>query len=310
VKITEVAAAVIEKPDGSFLLGQRAPDTFYAGYWEFPGGKVEAGETPRAALIRELREELAIEVTQATPWIVREHVYAHAHVRLHFFRVTGWRGEIRDHVHTALAWQQPDNVNVTPMLPANAPVLAALTLPDIYGITHAHEIGVPSQLALLERELANGLRLAQLREAKLPADQRETFAAAAAALCRKHHARLLVNGDAALAQTIGADGLHLTSSQLKNLNAKPSFPLVAASCHDAAELKQAAQLQLDFVVLGAVKPTASHPGQSGMGWPAVAALLENYPLPVYAIGGLSRADLAEARLIGAQGIAAIRALWG
>lgn len=309
MKITEVAAAVIERPDGSFLLGQRAPDTFYPGYWEFPGGKVEAGETPYAALVRELHEELEIEVLQATPWIVREHVYEHAHVRLHFFRVTEWRGELKDHVHSALEWQRPGATSVTPMLPANAPVLAALALPDTYGITHAHEIGVSSQLTLLERALQNGLRLVQLREARLPADQREPFAAAAMALCQRHGARLLVNGDAQLAGAVGADGLHLTGEQLKGLRGRPSFPLVAASCHDAAELKRAAEFQLDFAVLGAVKATASHPGRPGMGWPAVARLLENCPLPVYAIGGLKRGDLSEARLAGAHGIAAIRAVW-
>jgi 8-oxo-dGTP diphosphatase len=90
---------------------------------------------------------------------------------------------------------------------------------------------------------------------------------------------------------------------------RPNFPLVAASCHDAAELKRAAEFQLDLAVLGAVKATASHPGQPGMGWPTVARLLENCPLPVYAIGGLGRGDLAEARLAGAHGIAAIRAIW-
>ncbi|HTY98335.1 MAG TPA: NUDIX domain-containing protein, partial [Rhodocyclaceae bacterium] len=74
MKITDVAAAVILRPDGSFLLGQRAPGTFYPGYWEFPGGKVEAGETPRQALVRELHEELEIEVLEAQPWILREHV--------------------------------------------------------------------------------------------------------------------------------------------------------------------------------------------------------------------------------------------
>ena len=309
MKITEVAAAVIEKPDGSFLLGQRAPDTFYPGYWEFPGGKVEAGESPREALVRELREELEIEVLRATPWLVREHVYEHAHVRLHFFRVPEWRGELRDHVHAALGWQRPGATSVAPMLPANAPVLAALALPDFYGITHAHEIGVSPQLTLLEHALQNGLRLVQLRESKLPADQREPFAAAAAALCHRHGARLLVNGDAQLAWAVGADGLHLTGEQLKSLRGRPNFPLVAASCHDAAELKRAADYQLDFAVVGAIKPTTSHPGRPGIGWETLARLLANYPLPVYAIGGLDYADMDSARAAGAHGIAAIRAAW-
>jgi 8-oxo-dGTP diphosphatase len=309
VKITDVAAAVIERPDGSFLLGQRAPDTFYPGYWEFPGGKVEPGETPHEALVRELHEELEIEVLRATPWIVREHVYEHAHVRLHFFRVTEWRGEIKDHVHAALAWQRPGETTASPMLPANAPVLAALELPDFYAVTHAHEIGIEAQLAILEHALAKGLRLVQLRESRLPADQRESFAASAVGLCRDYGARVLVNGDAQLAWAVGADGLHLNGAQLKALRGRPGFPLVAASCHDDMELKRAADAGLDFAVLGAVKPTTSHPDRPALGWPAVTRLLDNCPLPVYAIGGLGRDDLDAARLAGAQGIAAIRAAW-
>ena len=308
-KITAVAAAVILRPDGSFLLGQRAADTFYPGYWEFPGGKVEPGETPRDALIRELHEELEIEVLEASPWIVREHVYEHAHVRLHFFRVTAWRGELHDHVHAALAWQRSDGLTVSPMLPANAPVLAALALPDIYGITHAWEIGTAPQLAALAAALERGLRLVQVREHALAPDERERFCRAAVTLGHQHGARVLVNGAADLAHRCGADGLHLPSAALMQLQARPDFPLVIASCHDAKELAQAAQLGLDGVVLGPVKPTATHPDQAGMGWESFARLIDGYPLPVYGLGGLSGADLAAAQASGAQGIAAIRAAW-
>ncbi len=308
-KIIQVAAAVILRPDGSFLLGQRAPDTFYPGYWEFPGGKVEAGESPREALARELHEELEIEVVHAYPWIVREHVYEHAHVRLHFFRVVEWRGALKDHVHAALVWQRPDALTVSPMLPANAPVLAALTLPDRYGITHAHEIGIESQLAALEKALAGGLRLVQLREPGLAADKRESFAAAAVALCHEHGARVLVNGDAQLAWAVGADGVHLPGAQLQSLRGRPAFPLVAASCHDAAELERAAMYGLDFAILGPVLPTASHPGRPGIGWGKFAELAAASPLPVYAIGGLGPGDRESAFVAGAQGIAAIRSAW-
>lgn len=309
MKITDVAAAVIYRNDGAFLLGQRGPDTFYPGYWEFPGGKVEPSETPRAALVRELDEELGIEVLAATPWIVREHVYEHAHVRLHFFRVTAWRGELRDHVHAALAWQHPGATIVTPMLPANAPVLAALQLPALYGITHAWQTGASAQLAALDAALDRGLRLVQLRENTLPEMQRESFAAAAVARCRQRGAQVLVNGDAQLARAIGADGLHLPAHQLMALNQRPPFPLVAASCHERRELEHAARLGLDFVVLGPVKPTATHPGDAGIGWKDFAQLIAHLPLPVYAIGGLSAADLPDALAAGAQGIAAIRAAW-
>lgn len=309
MNIVDVAAAVILREDGSFLLGQRATDTFYPGYWEFPGGKVEAGETPREALIRELHEELEIEVLQATPWIVREHIYAHAHVRLHFFRVTQWHGELRDHAHAALVWQQADMPTVAPMLPANAPVLAALRLPAIYGITHAWQIGADAQLAALAAALRGGLKLVQLRETALPEHQRHAFAAAAVPLCHAHGAHVLVNGDPALAIAVAADGVHLTARQLMSLQSRPPLPLVAASCHGRKELEQAAHLGLDFAVLGPVQPTASHPGQPGMGWPAFMDLIAAYPLPVYAIGGLAAADIGTAQDRGAQGIAAIRAAW-
>ena len=156
-KIVHVAAAVITRPDGSFLLGQRAPDTFYPGYWEFPGGKVEPGETPRDALIRELDEELGMKVEVALPWITREHEYEHAHVSLHFFEVPAWRGDIHDKVHSALAWQHADAMDVGPMLPANGPILKALRLPRTMGITHAAEAGVNAQLAQLDEGVARRL---------------------------------------------------------------------------------------------------------------------------------------------------------
>src|SRR5574340_1023626 len=124
----EVAAAVLQKPDGSFLLARRPEGKPYAGYWEFPGGKIEPGETAAQALVRELHEELGIVADRYTPWITREFVYPHAHVRLHFFRVNGWRGEIRDIHHDALAWKTADKVDVEPMLPANVAVLRGLTL--------------------------------------------------------------------------------------------------------------------------------------------------------------------------------------
>jgi len=309
VKITDVAASVIFRTDGQFLLGQRGPGTFYPGYWEFPGGKVEPGETPHDAIVRELHEELGIEVEAATPWIVREHVYEHAHVRLHFFRVTQWRGELRDHVHTALVWQRPEAPTASPMLPANGPLFAALKLPALYGITHAWHIGTAAQLAALDTALARGLKLVQLRESTLPEMQRESFAAAAVARCQQQGAQVLVNGDAQLARAIGADGLHLPARQLMALNQRPPFPLVGASCHERRELELAARLGLDFAVLGPVKSTATHPADAGIGWNNFASMVAGLPMPVYAIGGLSSADMPDALSAGAQGIAAIRAAW-
>lgn len=308
-KIVHVAAAVITRPDGSFLLGQRAPDTFYPGYWEFPGGKVEPGETPRDALIRELDEELGMQVDTAYPWITREHVYEHAHVSLHFFEVSAWRGEIHDRVHSALSWQKADAMDVGPMLPANGPILKALRLPRLFVITHAGEIGIDAQLARLDAALAGGLRLVQIREPALPEADRERFARAVVERCHAAGALAVVNGDPALAQRSGADGLHLTASSLASTVTRPDFEWVGASCHTRTDLEKAASLELDYALLGAVKPTLSHPGRSALGWPAFSEMITRLPMPVFALGGLSADDLSTAKAAGAHGVAGIRAIW-
>ena len=308
-KIVHVAAAVITRPDGSVLLGQRAPDTFYPGYWEFPGGKVEPGETPREALIRELDEELGMRVDTAYPWITREHVYEHAHVSLHFFEVTAWRGEIHDRVHSALSWQQAGAMDVGPMLPANGPILKALRLPRVCGITHAGEIGIDTQLARLEAALAGGLRLVQIREPALPDADCERFARAVVERCHAAGALAVVNGDAALARRIGADGLHLPARSLMAADGRPDFEWVGASCHSRAELEQAAALELDYALLGAVRPTQSHPERAPLGWSAFGDLVARLPLPVFALGGLSAGDLETAKAAGAHGVAGIRGIW-
>lgn len=308
-KIVHVAAAVITRPDGSFLVGQRAADTFYPGYWEFPGGKVEAGETPRDALIRELHEELDMEVLEAWPWLTREHVYEHAHVNLHFFEVPAWRGEIHDRVHAALSWQQADSMDVEPMLPANGPILKALRLPRRMAITQAAEIGIDTQLARLDQALADGLRLIQIREPGLPAPDREAFTRAVLALTRAAGAIALINDDMDLATRLGANGVHLPARRLMELDTRPNLEWVGASCHTRDELERAAALGLDYALLGAVKPTASHPERDALGWNAFADRVRTLPLPVLALGGLKPDDMDTAKAHGAHGIAGIRSFW-
>ena len=117
----DVAVGILMKPNGDVLLGQRPPGKPYAGYWEFPGGKVEAGEPILEALRREFVEELGIHIVSAEEWCGVEHVYEHAHVRLHFFISREWRGEPQSLEGQAFAWQ--GTVGVEPLLPATIPLL-------------------------------------------------------------------------------------------------------------------------------------------------------------------------------------------
>jgi 8-oxo-dGTP diphosphatase len=305
----EVVAAVITRPDGSFLLGQRPPGKVYAGFWEFPGGKVEPGEAPLAAIRRELNEELGIEVKTAWPWLTRDYDYAHAAVRLRFFRVTEWSGTPHGRESQCFAWQLPDAINVEPLLPANGPILQALTLPTIYAITNAGELGEGEFLARLDRALADGLRFLQVREKAMPKKALLDFAREVTQRAHASGARVMVNSDMKLAQLIGADGVHFTAAELRRLNHRPATMLVGASCHDADELGRAQALGVDFAVVGPVQPTPTHLGAAGIGWDAVATLLRDCTLPVYTIGGMALRDLDAARRCGAHGISMMRGAW-
>lgn len=308
-KVVDVAAAVIERDDGSFLLAQRPQGKVYAGYWEFPGGKVEAGEPVAEALRRELHEELGIDLAQAYPWITRVYSYPHATVRLHFHRVLKWQGEPHPHEEQALAWQRCGALSVAPMLPANAPVLKALSLPVVYAITHAWETGVGRALAQLDDALVKGLRLVQVREGKLERAAREAFAAQ---VTRRVHAAggiVLVNGDEQLAGRIGADGVHLPAQALMAARRRPPFEWCGASCHDAAELARAADLGADFAVLGPVLEKPGQPELPGIGLQRFGDLAGGRPLPVFALGGMRLSDLDSARARGAHGVAMIRGAW-
>ena len=299
----EVAAAVIQRPDGSFLLAQRPAGKVYAGWWEFPGGKVEAGEPAGAALARELHEELGIDVRTAYPWITRTHVYEHAAVELKFFRVVEWRGDPQPREEQAFVWQRLDAPMAEPMLPANAPVLASLALPHEYAVTDAEKYGVERMLSMIQSRLQRGLRLIQVRDKSLA--DRSGFARQVVELAHHHGAKVLINGG----PIPGGDGTHFTAQQLMTLKERPTAGLAAASCHTREELERAMWLELDFAVLGPVMPTASHTGAATLGWDGFAAIAHGASIPVYAIGGLRGENIEDAWRAGAHGLAMISGSW-
>lgn len=295
--------------DGSVLLAQRPEGKPWAGWWEFPGGKVEAGETAEAALHREVQEELGSTVLTAYPWLTRTFAYPDKTVKLHFFVVRDWQTEPHGREGQLLSWQTPSQLSVDPMLPANAPILKALTLPPTYAITNMHELGEPLFFSRLESTLQSGLRLIQVREKALSPDALKVFAQKVIAMANGFNARVLINGNQGLAYEIGAAGVHYSSQQLMALSDKPTDILCAASCHNQQELEQAQQLGLDFVVCSPVLPTLSHVGAPALGWQKFAELTHGCSLPVYALGGLAEQDMQQAWTYGAHGIAMQRSVW-
>ena len=291
-------------------MAQRPADKIWAGYWEFPGGKVESGEAAHDALVRELREELGIEVETAYPWITRVFTYPHATVCLNFFRVTAWAGEIHPHEGQQFAWQLPGQTSVAPVLPANTPILRALQLPPTYAISNVAELGSEKFLSCLRGQLEAGLKLIQVREKSFSPEALRSLAQEVVALSHQYEAKVLINGDVEMASEVGADGVQLTSSQLEKLEERPAVEWCAASCHSVEELRRAEKLGCDFALLSPVLPTQSHPGAPHLGWERFAEIGAESTIPVYALGGLDHGDMQTAWKHGAHGIALLRQAWG
>lgn len=307
---TLVVAGVLTDPRGRVLLARRTAGRDLAGAWEFPGGKVEAGETPFQALDRELHEELGIRIHSMEPLICVAQAYAHKRIVLDVYCVSRFSGKPRGRENQALAWSPPEKLATYPMPPADRPVVAALTHPAQYLIT-PEQVGEESEfLQRLERALLAGIRRVQLRVTCCADAELAALAAKVKRVCDLFAAQLLINGNIELASQLRC-GVHLPARQLMTLAERPlpEGSLVAASCHDQEELRKAQAINADFVVLGAVAKSATHPDRSPLGWKRFAQLREQVSLPIYALGGLLPGDHATARRHGAQGIAAIRSLW-
>lgn len=307
--VVRVAAAILIRGDGRVLLAQRLPGTPYPGFWEFPGGKLEPGESAVDALRRELDEELGVAPIRVAPWLTRRYAYSHAYVELAFFRVFDWQGDPHGRDGQPIAWHDPAAIDLAPLLPANAAVLRALALPPVYAITMAEDLGEEEFLDRAGRAMAAGIRLVQVRENSFAPQRLRALAERVLALAAPHGARVLVNGAADTARRLGLAGVHWTAGELLAAKARPADMLCAASTHDATELAQAALLGVDFAVLGPVHATPSHPDARPLGWRRFAELVQGSPLPVYALGGLAHADRDTAIAYGAHGIALRRAAW-
>lgn len=305
-----VAAAVVVNSENEVLIAKRAVDAHQGGLWEFPGGKVEAGETVEQALARELLEETGIRVEHARPLIRVHHDYGDKSVLLDVWRVEAFSGEVHGREGQPVKWVRPEQLKDYAFPDANLPIIRAASLPNYYLITPQVE-DTKVFLKQLDDALARGIRLVQFRAKDLDDAVWQRLAYEVIERCHRAGARCLLNASLERFITCPADGLHLDSRELYAHDVRPvrASMLLSASCHTEADIRHAEDLGADFIVLSPVQATASHPDAEPLGWERFHALTDRAAMPVYALGGMRAEDLTTSFSYGAQGIAAIRALW-
>lgn len=293
------------------LVGWRDRKLPQGDCWEFPGGKIKAAETPQQAVVRELKEEvgLVVEIAALKPLIEFEWHYDKQNYFFSVHIVKNHRGQPKSHFYRQLKWQPVSELKPSDFPAANSVIIKALSLPHRYLITPAL-----SDLVALSRGLSiafqsNGL-LAVFRAVELNSTAYINNARRLLSQNPIFNSRLLLHNHPQQVATLNAAGVQLSAEQARKYRTRPlaKEALLAISCHNRAELEQACRLEADFALLGPVKPTPSHPDNRSLGWDAFRALVKGIPIPVYAVGGLSEADLPNSRSYGAQGIAAIRGL--
>jgi len=308
--LIHVAVAIITNQQHEVLISLRHKDAHQGGLWEFPGGKLEHGESVLEALKREIKEELNILIHNASPFKSIHHQYSDKAVLLDFWQVESFTGKPQGVEGQQIKWQAINNLNTHDFPAANRVIIHALKFPERYMITGSFE-GYRDFESKLETSLKNGISLVQLRCKNASLEEYKQLASISASLCKVYGATLLLNSDVETFLNTPADGLHLSSQMLHSIQSRPvsNDLILSASCHTELEIEKAKKLKVDIILLSPVKETRSHPGVKGIGWDKFTEIAANIDVPVYALGGMVEADLNEARLSGAQGIAAISSFW-
>lgn len=315
-KLVHVAVGVIEDSHGNIFIAQRAADAHQGGLWEFPGGKLESGETTPQALQRELREELAIDVECCEPLIQIRHHYPDKSVLLDVYRVTKFHGQPTGNEGQPVRWVNKAELVHYSFPAANKPIVKAVVLPDCLAITGA--FASPEDFTeKLTRVFQMGVSGAVLRMENISPQTHLDLVNSASLLANRQKALLQLNTSLKnysffveqLKTT--AIGLHMNRHELMAHNQRPLGQdiLLGASCHNPLELAKAVELGVDYILLSPVLPTNSHPDVNPLGWQIFTDLVSSVNIPVYALGGMNSDHLIQAKQCGGQGVASISAWW-
>jgi 8-oxo-dGTP diphosphatase len=303
--VLPVAVGVLVRADGAVLLADRPAGKPYAGFWEFPGGKVEPGESIEQALARELGEELGVRVADSYPWTVMEYDYPHAYVRLHFRRVFEWSGTPRPAEGQCLRYLQPGTEAPAPLLPAAVPALRWIQLPAASLASPASCMQAAQAIAWIDAALARGARQIVWHEPRLGTADLEEALRHAHAAARAYGVRLLLDSRDRQRLAVpppqdDAGSCYLDAFALRAARVRPPGAWVGAGVRVPGDLDQAAALGCDFAIL---ETAGERDGGSDAAWQCIAELGRAAPLPLFVPVPPGAASLRQARRLGAHGIA-------
>jgi len=300
-RIVKAVVGILKNTKGEILIAERRLDQFMAGYWELPGGKIEIGESNKESLVRELKEELGVEVQQSHLMHTMCHHYKEKVVYLWIYTIDDFDGEAKGVEGQNITWCATARLNDFNLLPTMKAIIHKICLPGWYWITP--EAAENSLIESLKSQLNNGCKLIQLR-AKTPLQT--AFIEHSYRMCQDANAKLILNTPNKTF-TEPCDGWHLTTNELLSLSKRPCAldKLLGASTHNTNEVKYAETIDVDYISIAPVEATQSHPDSAPLGWEKAKELVETSNLPVYLLGGMSVKNLQRARSLNAQGIAGI-----
>lgn len=307
----DVVAGILGNDRGEVLIARRPAHKHHGGLWEFPGGKREPGESPHDALVRELHEELGIEVRSSARCCNVREARPDRPLLLRTLRVLAFEGTPSPLEHDELAWCAPQLLATHDLAPADRRIASVLTMPKRLAVTPGPErFNEAEWMKRIDTAIAIGFDRLHLRRGHSTWADHLPLARRIVARVREAGITIAVHDDPDLAHTLSADALHVSGARLPQWpidQLRAAAPLIGVSTHRDDEPSRINELAPDYLLLGNVRETPSHPGRAGIGWNGFEEYALRCDAPMYAIGGVAPSDHVEAEQHGAIGIASISA---
>lgn len=288
------------------LIAKRQSHQFMGGFWELPGGKIESSESEQQALIRELKEELGIVVTDLSIHQTMVYQYTDRIVELSIYTIDQYQHMPEGIEGQEIAWVDIDKLHKYKLLPTMKAFINSITLPNKYWITPSSNHQTDDWMAKFNNKITQDIELIQLRS-KTKLD--DVFITELHDKCKQNGIKLLLNTTDKSFNKAYCDGWHLTTGEMLKLDQRPcdKGKLLGASTHNLEEALQAQKNGADFVVISPVQATQTHPDTPPIGWDTAQEVVNKLNIPVYFLGGMELDDLDKALKLGAQGIAGVSA---